>query len=179
VVVQGAQHPDMRDDGIALVRLSEVPLEDVHALLNDVLSHRHLPLATAPSSVEQAAAWVRDKDAQWDDAGYGPWAITVDGRLVGWGGFQREESGADLALVLHHADWGLGRRLYQLMLDRGFTELGLDAVTVALPLTRNATRALSRFGFRPDGEVTYGGTAFRQYRLTRADWQGWAQSAPR
>lgn len=44
-------------------------------------------------STEQVAAWVRDKDAQWDDVGYGPWAITVDGRLVGWSGFQREENG--------------------------------------------------------------------------------------
>lgn len=168
----------MHDDGIALVRLSEVPLDAVHALLNDVRSHRHLPLATATFSVEEAAAWVRDKDAQWDDAGYGPWAVTAHGRLVGWGGFQREESGADLALVLHRADWGLGRKLYELMLDRGFTELGLDTVTVALPLTRNATRALVRFGFRPDGEVTHGGTLFRQYRLSRADWQAWAQAAP-
>ena len=168
----------MTDDGIALVRLTEVPLEAVDGLLNDVRSRRHLPLATAPFSAEQVAAWVRDKDAQWDDAGYGPWAITVDRRLVGWGGFQREESGADFALVLHHADWGLGRRLYPLMLERGFTEFGFDAVTIALPVTRNAARALTRFGFRPDGEVTYGSTSFRQYRLSRADWQARAESPP-
>lgn len=160
----------MHDAAIALVRLGEVPLEAVHALLNDERSHRHLPLA-APCTLEEAAVWVRDKDAQWDAAGYGPWAITVDGRLVGWGGFQREESGADLGLVLHHADWGLGRRLFSLMLDRGFTELGLDSVTVALPFSRNATRPLMRFGFRPDGEATYGGTSFRQYRLDRTAWQ--------
>ena len=168
----------MTDDGIALVRLTEVPLEAVAALLNDVRSHRHLPLATGPLSVEQVAAWVRDKDAQWDDAGYGPWAITVDGRLVGWGGFQREDSGADFALVLHHADWGLGTRLYPLMLERGFTDFGFDAVTIALPFTRNATPALTRVGFRPDGEVTYGSTSFRQYRLNRADWQARADPPP-
>lgn len=113
-----------------------------------------------------------------DDAGYGPWAITVDGRLAGWGGFQREESGADFGLVLHHADWGLGRRLYALMLERGFTEFGFDAVTIALPFSRDATRALTRFGFRPDGEATYGSTSFRQYRLSRADWHAWAECPP-
>ncbi len=105
-------------------------------------------------------------------------AITVDGRLVGWGGFQREESSVDFALVLHHADWGLGRRLSALMLERGFSEFGFYAVTIALPFTRNATRALTRFGFRPDGEVTYGSTSFRQYRLSRADWQARAESPP-
>lgn len=165
----------MQDDGIALLRLTEVPLESVHALLNDERSHRHLPLA-APFTLEQAAAWVRDKDAQWDDAGYGPWAITVDGRLVGWGGLQREESGADLALVLQRADWGLGLTLYHLMIERAFTEFGLDAVTVALPFSRNASRVLMRFGFRADGEAMYGGTSFRQYRLDRADWQAGAAS---
>ena len=165
----------MNEADIVLVRLSEVPLEAVNALLNDERSHRHLPLA-GPFTLDQAAAWVRDKDAQWDDAGYGPWAVTVHGRLVGWGGFQREESGADLGLVLHHADWGLGRSICHLMIERGFTEFGLDAVTVALPFSRNATRALMRFGFRPDGEVAYGGTSFRQYRLHRADWQ--ARTAP-
>lgn len=159
----------MNDNGIALVRLTEVPVEAVHALLNDARSHRHLPLA-APFSLEEAAAWVRDKDAQWDDAGYGPWAITVDGRLVGWGGFQHEERGADFALVLHHAHWGLGRSLFRLMLERGFTEFGLDAVTIALPHSRNATTVLARFGFQPDGETSHGGIAFRQYRLTRAHW---------
>ena len=150
----------MNDDGIALLRLTEVPVEAVHALLNDTRSHRHLPLA-APVSVEQAAAWLRDKDAQWGQYGYGPWAITVNGRLVGWGGFQREDGGADFALVLHHADWGLGRSLYRVMLERGFTEFGFDAVTIGLPYSRDATVPLARFGFQPDGETSYGGIAFR------------------
>ncbi|WP_225753949.1 GNAT family N-acetyltransferase [Actinotalea sp. Marseille-Q4924] len=171
----GAHHRDMHEAGIALVRLSEVPLEAVHALLNDERSHRHLPLA-APFTPEQVAAWVRDKDAQWEEAGYGPWAVTVDGRLAGWGGFQREASGADLALVMDRADWGIGRTLLHVMLERGFAELGLDEVTVALPFSRNATRALMRFGFRPDGEVMYGGIMFRQYRLDRAAWQVTAAS---
>lgn len=168
----------MSDDGIDLVRLTEVPLQAVDALLNDVRTRRHLPLATGPFSVEQVAAWVRDKDAQWDDAGYGPWAITENGRLVGWGGFQREETGADFALVLHHAHWGLGGRLYALMLERGFTEFEFDEVTIALPFTRNATRALARIGFRPTDEVNFGSTSFRQYRLSRADWQAREESTP-
>ncbi|SOC55763.1 GNAT family protein [Ornithinimicrobium cerasi] len=168
----------MTDDGIALVRLTEVPIEAVCELLNDGRSRRHLPLATGQFSLEQVADWVREKNAQWDDAGYGPWAITVGGRLVGWGGFQREESGADFALVLDHADWGLGRRLFPLMLERGFTEFGFDTVTIALPFTRDATRVVTRLGFEPDGEVTYGNTSFRQYRLSRADWQAEAEWPP-
>lgn len=64
------------------------------------------------------------------------------------------------------------------MLERGVTEFGFDAVTIALPFTRNATRALTRFGFRPDGEATYGSASFRQYRLSSADWQARAECSP-
>lgn len=167
----------MPEPAIALVRLTEVPLEAVHALLNDERSQRHLPLA-APCTLDQAAAWVADKDAQWEAAGYGPWAVTVDGRLAGWGGFQREEDDADLALVLHRAHWGLGRTLHGLMIERGFTELGLDAVTVALPFSRDASQVLQRFGFRPDGVVLHGGVPFRRYRLTRVEWEGLTVAQP-
>ena len=56
------------------------------------------------------------------------------------------------------------------MLDRGFGDLGLTDVIIALPYSRTPDRAVARFGFRPDGEVTYGDAAFRQYRLSKADW---------
>jgi [ribosomal protein S5]-alanine N-acetyltransferase len=39
-----------------------------------------------------------------------------------------------------------------------------------LPHTRSPDRAVARLGFQPDGEVDYGGVAFRQYRLTRQAW---------
>ena len=53
------------------------------------------------------------------------------------------------------------------VLQRGFTELGLTDVLIALPHTRSPDRAVARLGFQPDGEVDYGGVVFRQYRLTR------------
>lgn len=59
------------------------------------------------------------------------------------------------------AGGGLGRSLYRVMLERGFTEFGFDAVTIGLPYSRDATVPLARFGFQPDGETSYGGIAFR------------------
>jgi hypothetical protein len=57
------------------------------------------------------------------------------------------------------------------VLERGFTELRLTDVLIALPHTRSPDRAVARLGFQPDGEVDHGGVAFRQYRLTRAAWE--------
>ena len=48
---------------------------------------------------------------------------------------------------------------------------------IALPYTRNPDRVVARFGFTPDGEVTYDGARFRQYRLTRDAWSG-LQASP-
>ncbi len=124
---------------------------------------------------ESAAAWVLAKDGQWASNGYGPWAVLLDAEFAGWGGFQREENGADFALVLSPEHWGHGAQVTRAALARGFTDLGLAEVVIALPYTRHPDRAVARFGFVPDGEVTYGGVPFRQYRLTR---QAWARVSP-
>jgi RimJ/RimL family protein N-acetyltransferase len=86
------------------------------------------------------------------------------------GGFQHEENGADFALVLKPTHWGHGGAVTRAALNRGFSELGLDTVLIALPYTRNPGRVVARFGFVPDGEVNYGGSTFRQYRLDRNAW---------
>jgi len=155
---------------IDFVRLTEVPLAAVIGLLNEPRNARHMPLVAERMTLESAAEWVRAKDGQWERNGYGPWAVLLDHQFAGWGGFQREENGADFALVLAPEYWGHGPEITRAALDRGFGELGLHEVIIALPYTRSPGRVVARFGFVPDGEVTYGGTPFRQYRLTRQTW---------
>jgi ribosomal-protein-alanine N-acetyltransferase len=154
---------------IDLVRLTDVPLAAVRALLNEPRNARHMPLAGEFDDLATAAL-VSAKDAQWASNGYGPWAVLVDGEFAGWGGFQHERAGADLALVLAPRYWGRGRTVARLMLERGFGELGFDDVVVALPHSRDPGTAMSRLGFRAAGKVEYDGVTFRQYRLARTDW---------
>ena len=160
----------MTDPRFGLARLTDVPLDAVVALLNEPRNTRHMPLSNL-FTPETAREWVQAKDAQWDEHGYGPWAVFVDGDFAGWGGFQREPNGADFALVLFPQHWGRGAAITREVLQRGFTELGLTDVLIALPHTRSPDRAVARLGFQADGEVDYGGVAFRQYRLTRAAWE--------
>lgn len=158
------------DVQIDFIRLTEVPLAAVLELLNEPRLARHMPLSGA-ATAESAAEWVADKDAQWQLNGYGPWAVLLNGEFAGWGGFQREPNGADFALVLSPPHWGRGADITRAALERGFGELGLDEVVIALPYTRSPDRVVARFGFVPDGEVTYDGVPFRQYRLTRSAWR--------
>jgi RimJ/RimL family protein N-acetyltransferase len=166
----------MTQPTIAFLRLTEVPLHDLRQVLDEPRSRRHMPLAAGHFSLDQTADWVRDKDAQWQRNGYGPWAVLIDHELAGWGGFQREEGGADFALVLSPRYWGHGSAVARRMLDRAFDELALHEVLVALPFTRNPATALARFGFEPAGDITYGAVVFRQFRLRKTRWQ--ARQAP-
>ncbi|MFZ1410746.1 MAG: GNAT family protein [Micropruina sp.] len=155
---------------IVLRRLTGVTVYDVRDLLNEPRNWRHMPLAGVFTD-EATADWVQGKDAQWDQHGYGPWAILIDGEFAGWGGFQCEGGVADYGLVLAPRFWGLGASVTRLALDYGFKELALDEVTIALPLTRNPDAALGRLGFRADGVVTHGTAEFRRFRLSAADWR--------
>lgn len=162
----------MMTPAITLSRLTEVSLDDIVALLNEPRNARHLPLARGAFTAESAAAWVAAKDAQWGQHGYGPWAVHLDERFAGWGGFQQEEDGADLALVLAPASWGHGAAVVHLMLRVGFEDLGIDAALIALPLSRrDSNRVVARHGFRPAGEITFDGVVFRRYRLEAVDWR--------
>jgi hypothetical protein len=108
-VVRVARVRPMVQAQIEFVRLTEVPVADVVALLNEPRNSRHMPLASTFTE-QSASEWVNSKDAQWERHGYGPWAVLVDGRFAGWGGFQHEDSGADYALVLSPAYWGTAAR---------------------------------------------------------------------
>ena len=164
----------MTEARVEFARLTEVPIAAVVDLLNEPRNTRHMPLS-GTFSEQSTTKWVIAKDAQWEQHGYGPWAVLVNGEFAGWGGFQREENGADFALVLAPAFRGYGADVTRAALARGFEEFGLEAVLIALPFTRSSERTVARLGFQPDGEVSYGGAEFRQYRLTRDDWQRHSQ----
>lgn len=157
---------------IVLDRLTTVPVADVIELLNEPRNARHMPLAGDPFTVASATSWIAAKDAQWDVYGYGPWAVRIDDQFAGWGGFQAEDYGADLGLVLHPHWWGAGPAVALRMLDTGFGDLGLPGVTIALPLSRaRLDRVLARWGFANAGETVFDGTPFRLYRAGSSDWK--------
>lgn len=83
-------------------RLSNVNRSEIIELNTNERVLKQMPLAKGNIFDEdQCNAWVNEKERQWEEYGYGPWAFIVDGQFVGWGGLQYEHGDADLALVLH------------------------------------------------------------------------------
>lgn len=165
----GDDKADGEAPAIRLGRLTEIPTSAVSSLLNEPRNARHMPLAGRFDDA-QSAEWVRSKDAQWEDHGYGPWAVFVNEEFAGWGGFQREDEGPDFALVLFPSFWGVGADVTRAALEAGFSEFGFDEVFVALPYSRSPGRVMERFGFTVVSGGEIDGVPFRRYRLTRDAW---------
>lgn len=144
--------------------LSEIRATELLALLTDPDVRRHMPLAGDSWDAESAAAWARAKDAQWQQNGYGPWAIRIDGTFAGWGGYQKEGDEADLGLVLLPGQWGHGAAIFRELVRRG-TDLQIRNITIMLPPSRVRLKGLARLGFEPAGELEYAGQRFLKFRL--------------
>ncbi|WP_191833737.1 GNAT family N-acetyltransferase [Pseudomonas fluorescens] len=146
-------------------RLTEVGLAEIISLNNNADVLRQMPLGSANFDDVSAKEWVKQKDAQWEQYGYGPWAFLIDQQFAGWGGLQYEEGDADLALVLHPSFWGSGRAIYQEIVKRAFTTMGFDSITLLLPPSRKRIKGIFRLGFQVDGEVDFDGVRFLRFRL--------------
>jgi RimJ/RimL family protein N-acetyltransferase len=144
--------------------LSEIPAPQLLGLLSDPDVRRHMPLAGDDWDEPRALDWAKAKDAQWQENGYGPWAIRIDDAFAGWGGFQKEEDEADLGLVLLPSHWGHGATIFRELLRRG-TEMQINNITILLPPSRVRLKGLVRLGFEPAGELEYAGQRFLKFRL--------------
>lgn len=144
---------------------SDISVDDWLVLLNHPDVIRHMPLADGGWTERTVADWAKGKDAQWQLNGYGPWSIRMDGSFAGWGGFQKEEDGADLALVLLPKYWGHGAEIVRGFLSRRM-ELGIGPVSIMLPPSRSRVRGLARLGFAWVGELEYEGQRFLKFRAS-------------
>lgn len=152
---------------IQFKRLSEVDHKDLIDLMNNPLVRRQMPLLKGIFTEEDCAGFIAAKEQIWSEHGYGPWAFVIDGKFVGWGGLQPEQGEADLALVLHPDFWGVGKRLYQTIVDEAFDSMELETITVLLPPTRTRISGLVSLGFIEDGILKVSNNEFVMYRLNR------------
>ena len=152
---------------IQLRRLSEIDPAEIIALMNDSKVRRHLPRANGHFGPAECERFVEGKEKMWHQHGFGPWAFVQNDEFIGWGGLQPEGNDADIALVLRPQSWGVGRRLYEMIVSFAFQDLGLDSAIAILPLTRSRGGGLQRLGFEPDGEALIAGERFVRFRLHR------------
>jgi ribosomal-protein-alanine N-acetyltransferase len=150
---------------IEFKRLSDINPSGIIELNNHPLVRKHMPLAKSTFDEAACKEFLETKDKLWREHGYGPWAFVVDGKFIGWGGLQYEEGDADLALVLHPAHWGMGKAIYDLIIERAFGAMGFESITALFPPSRTRLKVMQRLGFKPDGELKIEDERFIRFRL--------------
>ncbi len=144
-------------DEIRFVHLSEVNQQQIIDLMNNELVGKQLPLLASGFSAENCRAFLNAKKQLWGQYGYGPWAFLIKGEFAGWGGLQPENGDADFALVLHPRFWGWGRRIFNKIKDQAFNQMQLDSITILLLPSRPNAKAVTRFGFIEEVDLTVDG----------------------
>lgn len=152
---------------IEFVELASIEAQQVIDLMNNPLVRRQMPLLQGEFGKEEYRAFIDAKAKLWKEQGFGPQAFLVDGQFAGWGGLQPENGEVDLALVLHPKFWGLGKRIYQILIEQAFETMNLTSVTVLFPPGRTRIQGFLRLGFQAEDEVEISGTQFVRYRLSR------------
>lgn len=152
---------------LELKRLTEVDPIDIISLNNNPDVLRQMPLGSANFDLAKAKEWVQQKDAQWQQYGYGPWAFLIDQKFAGWGGLQYEDGDADLALVLHPDFWGSGKAIYHEIVRRAFTSLGLESITILLPPQGQESKEFSGWAFSPTMKLILKVLAFSVFAFMR------------
>jgi RimJ/RimL family protein N-acetyltransferase len=146
-------------------QLKEAPTTAIIDLMNNPLVRRQMPLLKGEFTEAHCKAFIKTKEQLWLKDGYGPWAFFVEGNFAGWGGLQNEDGEADLALVLHPRYWGLGKKIYQKVIEKAFGEMKLPSLTILFPPTRTRVSAILRLGFKAEGEQFINNQRFIRYRL--------------
>ncbi|MEM1073297.1 MAG: hypothetical protein AAGI36_02535 [Pseudomonadota bacterium] len=136
--------------------------------MSDARVAEHMPLLKGGWDTEMAATFVKKKEEYWARDGLGHWAFLVDGKYVGWGGFQKEDNEWDFGLVLRPDAFGLGRRISKKAIDFAIADDRIPFVTFLLPPSRRNLGALRRLGAEHVGDVAYDGEKFLKFRLSTA-----------
>ncbi len=154
---------------IEFKRLSTIDKDEIITLMNHPLVRRHMPLAKGHFDDAAYVAFIIDKENLWVEHGYGPWGFVIEDKFVGWGGLQFENGDGDLALVLHPNYWGLGKTIYNAIIEKAFDEMGFKSITVLFPPSRTRIKGLMRLGFKGDGELIIKDELFLRYRLLKQE----------
>ncbi len=150
---------------ITFTRLPQInPTEIIHHM-SDPRVAEHMPLMTFEWNEAAVAKFVATKEECWNRDGLGHWAILLNNKYVGWGGFQREKDEWDYGLVLKPEFFGLGIHISKKAIEFAYADERIPFVTFLLPPSRKNLGAFKRFGATFIEEIEYDGSTFLKYKM--------------
>jgi len=102
----------------------------------------------------------------WKKHGIGSWGVERKGQLVGWAGFKYwKDRECEALIVLSPSYWGLGKAIFDKLLELAVKNFELSHLYVLLPVTRKSFKYMRRIGFEYDNDETHNGEAFKKFIL--------------
>ena len=150
---------------IVFGRLPQIESNEIIVHMSDPRIAEHMPLLTCDWDEVAVKNFIAAKEECWSRDGLGHWAILLNNRYVGWGGFQREGGAWDYGLVLKPNYFGLGLRITKKAIAFAVADARIPFVTFLLPPSRKNLGALDRLGAKYVKDIEYGGAIFLKYRL--------------
>ena len=123
-------------------------------------------------SFDEARKYVEMNIRQYQKIGYGRYAVRLKetGNLIGMCGFLKENYGIDFGCRYSKISWGrgFGFEAAKLVLNYGFSELGLDKL-VGLTAEENfgSIRILEKLGFKLKEKFLFNNTKAFKYQYTK------------
>ena len=113
-----------------------------------------------PVTLETAARMIERIGREWDEYGYGVWALELDGQLVGRGGLQYlpDTGETEVDFILAPEFWGRGiaTAVGEAGLRLGFEELGVRRIIgLVHPDNSASKRVLEKIGMTFDRTTEY------------------------
>jgi len=123
-------------------------------------------------TLEKTQRYISHQLNQWQERGYGHWAVTLklDGRLVGWDGLEYlpETRENEVAYLLSHQVWGCGyaTEAARAAVRYGLETAGLQAIIgLVHPGNIGSIRVLEKCGLTFIDRKIYWGLEMCRYRL--------------
>ena len=123
-------------------------------------------------SFEEARKYVEMNIGQYRKIGYGRYAVRLKekGNLIGMCGFLKENYGIDFGYRYSKISWGkgLGFEAAKIVLNYGFSELGLKKV-IGLTAEENhgSIKILEKLGFKLQEKLLFNNTKAFKYQYTK------------
>ena len=107
---------------------------------------------------------------EWEEYGYGVWAIEVDGQLAGRGGLQclpdTDETEVDFIVAPQFWGRGIATAVGEAALRFGFDELGVSRIIgLVHPDNSVSKRVLEKIGMTLDRRTEYFGMTLDRYAI--------------
>ena len=145
------------------LKFNQVNIDDFISLLNKQKIREHL-IEHQLFNLDSVSAWIDTKIKVDSIRGCRVRGIYANGTLAGWCAIQLDDGKYEIAIVLEHSFWGIGKRVFADMIGWA-KEFGHDEIYIHFLHTRPEYRFLRKIA-KNVYETELLGNKFTTYQLT-------------